>query len=85
MRKSLLTLAFLGATLMSTAAFADTNVTGVIKSIDAKTHMLTLADGTTYMIPKTMKADKFKVGEKVTLSWDLKGTDRVIDTLKPAS
>jgi hypothetical protein len=57
----------------SLALASPTTTDGVIKSMDAKTHMITLADGTSYMLPKTFDASKIKVGEKVAVVWQLQG------------
>ncbi|MDO8985331.1 DUF1344 domain-containing protein [Cypionkella sp.] len=57
----------------SLAMAAPTTTDGVIKSLDMKTHTITLADGTAYMLPKGFKDPGLKVGEKVAVVWDLKG------------
>lgn len=57
----------------SIAMAAPTTTDGVIKSLDMKTHTITLADGTAYMLPKGFKDPGLKVGEKVAVVWDLKG------------
>ncbi len=46
---------------------------GVIKSINTKTHVITLVDGTSYVLPKGMKTKHLKVGEKVAVAWEAKG------------
>jgi hypothetical protein len=57
--------------LGSAAMAADAS--GVVKTWDPASHTLTLADGTAYILPaKFSKADAFKVGEKVKISFDLK-------------
>lgn len=63
-----LVLSFGGASL----AMASTTTEGAIKSVDAKTMMITLADGSSYKLPATVKAADLKVGEKVSIVWDLK-------------
>lgn len=71
--------------LSSVAAFAaNTNTTGVIKSIDAKTQQVTLADGTTYMLPKGFNAGTLKAGEKVVIGWYMAGSKHMADSVKPA-
>ncbi len=57
----------------SLAMAAPTTTDGVIKSLDMKTHTITLADGTAYMLPKGFKDPGLKVGEKVAVVWDLNG------------
>ena len=58
---------------LGSAGFAATNTAGTIKTIDAKAGSVTLSDGTVYMLPSGFKLDTFKVGEKVSISWDMKG------------
>jgi Cu/Ag efflux protein CusF len=58
---------------LSSAAFAATTTVGTIKAIDAKAGSITLADGTAYMVPKGFKLDAFKVGEKVSVLWNMNG------------
>jgi Cu/Ag efflux protein CusF len=64
--------ASIGAAPMAFAATAH-NSTGAIKAYDAKAHSITLADGTTYKLPTKFKASDLKVGEKVEVSWVMKG------------
>ena len=68
---------------MGAAAFAaSTAATGMINAIDAKAMTVTLEDGTIYLLPAGFKIDTFKVGEKVALTSQMKGTDKLVDTLK---
>jgi hypothetical protein len=53
---------------------ASSEATGTIKAVDAKAMTVTLEDGTVYTFPASVKLDGFKVGEKVTISWEMKGT-----------
>ncbi|MDB5661407.1 MAG: hypothetical protein JWS10_4022 [Cypionkella sp.] len=57
----------------SLAMAAGTTTAGVIKTLDMKTHTITLADGTAYMLPQGFKDPGLKVGEKVSVIWDMKG------------
>ena len=66
-------IAFISA---STLAFAATD-TGAIKSIDAQKPSITLADGKLFLLAKTFKLASLKVGEKVTVTYDVKGADMV--------
>lgn len=67
------------AVLAATLAFggavyaAASDATGAIKAIDTKALTVTLEDGTVYTFPASVKLDGFKVGEKVTITWDMKG------------
>jgi len=72
MRSYLLPLA-LSLSFAAAGAMAATTTNGVIKSMDAKAHTVTLADGSVYVLPKTIKAGSMKVGEKVAIIWNQKG------------
>ena len=50
-----------------TAAFAA-DVSGTIKSIDAKAHEITLDNGKTYAVDQSVKLTDFKAGDKVMVS-----------------
>ena len=68
----------------SAAMAAGTAATGVIKSIDAKAMTVTMVDGVIYTLPLGFKIADFKVGEKVALTWELKGLAKDIDTMVAA-
>ncbi len=67
------------ATLIAAApmAMAATTSTGTIKSLDQKAMSLTLDSGQVYKLPQAYKGPALKVGEKVSLLWDMKGSDHV--------
>jgi Cu/Ag efflux protein CusF len=69
MRKILLPLALVAALATGTAAFAATNTatTGVIKTLDAKAHTVTLGR-TVYHFAKSVDLSAFKKGENVTVT-----------------
>lgn len=73
------------ATLGASGAFAATVTDGTIKSIDAKTMAITLADGSSYMLPQGFKLNTLKVGEKVAVTWDLKGKVNEASAVKVVS
>ena len=54
----------------SSFAWAWSDVTGTVDKIDTKTHEVTLDNGQTYMLEKSLKMGGLKKGEKVTLSWE---------------
>ena len=54
-----------------TAAFAWSDVTGVIKNINNTTHEITLDDGKTYTVEKDVKLDDLKAGDKVMVSTEV--------------
>ena len=37
-----------------------------------------------YALPAGFKIDTFKAGEKVALTWEMKGTAKAVDTMLPA-
>ncbi|TKT77355.1 DUF1344 domain-containing protein [Aquamicrobium sp. LC103] len=70
------------AAILATSAFAfaaPQHTSGVIKTYDAKAMTLTLADGSSYTLPKTFKNPGLKAGEKVSLTWDQTGTRKMAD------
>lgn len=86
MRNFLLPLTLAAAVGLSGAGFAaGTAATGTIKSIDVKAETVTLQDGKTYQLPSGFKLDAFKVGEKVSLMWEMKGGKYEASELKSAS
>ena len=60
MRAYLVPLALAASIAAAPMAFAAAahNSTGAIKAYDAKAHSITLADGTTYMLPAKFKASE---------------------------
>ena len=81
MRKLLVPAAAAALLATSVLSFAATqqHTTGTIKAYDAKAQTLTLADGSTYMLPKVFKNPGLKAGEKVSINWEMKGADRTVD------
>lgn len=70
---------------VASASFAAGMVaTGTIKALDAKALTVTMVDGSIYTLPKDFKITAFKVGEKVTLTYEAKGTAKTIDTMAAA-
>jgi len=53
------------------------DVTGVIKSINAKSHEIVLDDGKTYTVPQSMKLSDFKEGDKVMVSAEVQNGKNV--------
>lgn len=81
MRKLLVPAA--AAALLATSALsfaaAQQHATGTVKAYDAKAQTLTLADGSVYMLPKTFKDPGLKAGEKVSITWEMKGSSKTAD------
>jgi Cu/Ag efflux protein CusF len=85
MRKNILLLATIAGLGLSGVAFAATTTAGTIKSIDAKALSVTLDNGSVYVLPAGFKADSLKVGEKVTIVWDMNGKAYEAETVTKAS
>jgi len=84
MRKSAIALAaaaIFGA--VSTASAAD--VSGMIKSIDTTAKTVTLDNGSVYKLPATFDAAKFKVGDKVKVTYSGTGSDMTASDIQPAT
>lgn len=83
MRKFIILVASLGSMLMSSAAFAASMTeTGTIKTIDEKANTITLADGKLFVLPAKFDHKTIKVGEKVTLTYDMKGKEMLATAVK---
>ncbi|MBN8631842.1 MAG: DUF1344 domain-containing protein [Rhodobacterales bacterium] len=83
MRSNILPLALIAALGLGSAAMAaSTDTSGVIKSIDATAMTVVLEDGTTFHLPAGFDVKAFKVGEKVVVSWEMKGTLKEASALK---
>jgi len=54
------------------SAFAA-DATGVIKSLDSGKDMVTLDNGSSYDVAKSVKLTNFKVGDKVTITYTQSG------------
>ncbi len=62
-----------GVALASTVALAATDTkTGEIKSTDATKKEIVLSSGDTFELGGKVKIDKLKVGEKVTVTYEMK-------------
>jgi hypothetical protein len=83
MRKLLVPAAAAAIFATSAVAFAAVQHTdGTIKTFDTKAMSLTLADGTSFQLPKHFKNPGLKAGEKVSVSWDMSGKNKVAETVK---
>ncbi|HHZ10393.1 MAG TPA: DUF1344 domain-containing protein [Rhizobiales bacterium] len=81
--RAILIPAALAAVLSTTAlTFAATQHTaGTVKVYDSKAMTLTLADGSTFMLPKNFKDPGLKAGEKVSIDWEQKDGQKQADTV----
>jgi hypothetical protein len=66
----------------SVAFAAVKHTTGKIKTFDATAMSLVLEDGSTFTLPKTFKDPGLKAGEKVRVSWDMSGKEKVAEAVK---
>lgn len=78
MRKFFIPVAAAAVALSSTVALAATGtatigqtntVSGIVKSWNASNHVLTLADGSTYIMPTRDGASAFMNGQNVTITY----------------
>ena len=66
----------------SIAFAAVKHTTGTIKTFDGTALSLVLDDGSTFTLPKTFKDPGLKAGEKVRVSWDMSGKNKVVEAVK---
>lgn len=73
MTRNLLLPAVAVSIAISSSAFAAPQTkTGEIKSTDSAKHELVLSSGDTFDVSRTIKIDKFKAGDKVTVTYATK-------------
>ncbi|MER8725119.1 DUF1344 domain-containing protein [Mesorhizobium sp. M0833] len=83
MRKLIMTAAAAAVLASGTAAFAAVkHTTGTIKSFDGTAMSLVLDNGATFTLPQTFKDPGLKVGEKVRVTWDMNGKDKIAEAVK---
>ena len=83
MRSKILPLVLVASMSFGAVAFAAaTDTKGVIKAVDEKAMTVTLEDGSVYKLPAGFKLADLKVGEKVTVSWEAKGSDKEASAVK---
>jgi len=73
--------ALLGAVSVAFAADA----TGKIKNVDMNKDMIKLDNGSSYIVPKSVKLSDFKVGEKVTVIYNKTGNKFDVTSIRPAT
>lgn len=56
------------------ASTAAQTVDSTIKTINLTARSLTLADGSTYYLPLSLKVPNVKAGDKVTVHWQMNGS-----------
>ncbi|CAN7191861.1 DUF1344 domain-containing protein [Pararhizobium sp. LjRoot255] len=84
MRALLTSLTIISAISLSSAAFAANTTTGTIRALDAKAMTLTLKNGTSYRLPAGFKDPGLKVGEKVTVAYEMIGKKHQATAVTPA-
>lgn len=69
----------------STAALAAATQTrtGAVKSADTAKHELTLSNGDTFQVGSSIKLNKLKTGEKVAVTYEMKGGKMVASKITP--
>ncbi|WP_333794403.1 DUF1344 domain-containing protein [Hyphomicrobium sp.] len=68
----------------STAALAATHTrTGAVKSADSAKHELTLSNGDTFQVGSSVKLNTLKTGEKVAVTYEMKGGKMVASKITP--
>jgi Cu/Ag efflux protein CusF len=73
MRNSFILATSIAALTISSAAFAASMTdAGAIKAIDVKADTVTLADGKAFVLPAKFDIKTIKVGEKVSVTYDMK-------------
>jgi Cu/Ag efflux protein CusF len=70
--------------LSTSFAWAWSDVTGVIKSINVNAHELVLDDGKTYTVPQTINLSTFKTGDKVMVSTQIENGKNMVNKMTKA-
>jgi hypothetical protein len=83
MRKIIVSAAAAALLASGSVAFAAVkHTTGTVKTYDGAAMSLVLDDGSSFTLPKTFKDPGLKVGEKVRVSWDMSGKNKVAEAVK---
>ncbi|KAA3451970.1 hypothetical protein C7I87_04905 [Mesorhizobium sp. SARCC-RB16n] len=83
MRKIIVSAAAAALLASGSVAFAAVkHTTGTVKSFDAMAKSLVLDNGSSFTLPATFKDPGLKAGEKVRISWDMSGKDKVAEAVK---
>ncbi|CAN7492187.1 DUF1344 domain-containing protein [Pararhizobium sp. LjRoot235] len=83
MRALLTSLTIISAISLSSAAFAASTTSSTIRALDTKAMTLTLKDGTSYRLPAGFKGPGLKVGEKVTVAYEMIGKKHQATAVTP--
>jgi hypothetical protein len=83
MRKLIVSAAAAALLASGSIAFAAVkHTTGTVKTYDGTAMSLVLDDGSTFTLPQTFKDPGLKAGEKVRVSWDMSGKNKVAESVK---
>ncbi len=83
MRKLIVSAAAAALLASGSMAFAAVKHTkGTVKTFDGTAKSLVLDDGSAFTLPKTFKDPGLKAGEKVRISWDMSGKEKVAEAVK---
>lgn len=83
MRKIIVSAAAAALLASGSAAFAAVkHTTGTVKTFDATAMSLVLDNGSSFTLPSTFKDPGLKVGEKVRISWDTSGKNKIAESVK---
>ncbi|WP_436250517.1 DUF1344 domain-containing protein [Mesorhizobium amorphae] len=83
MRKIIVSAAAAALLASGSVAFAAVkHTTGTIKAFDAMAMSLVLEDGSSFTLAQTFKDPGLKAGEKVRVSWDMSGKNKVAEAVK---
>jgi len=83
MRKLIVSAAAAALLASGSMAFAAVkHTTGTVKTFDGTPKSLVLDDGSAFTLPKTFKDPGLKAGEKVRISWDMSGKEKVAEAVK---
>ena len=85
MNKLFITTPIVASILLSTAALAaGTTAVGTVKSVDTNGDSITLNDGGVYILSEGFEAESFKPGQKVAISFKMKGGKMIATSVKMA-
>ncbi|MEI9416621.1 DUF1344 domain-containing protein [Mesorhizobium sp. Cs1299R1N1] len=83
MRKIIVSAAAAALLASGSVAFAAVkHTTGTVKTFDTASKSLVLDNGSSFTLPETFKDPGLKVGEKVRISWDMSGKNKVAEAVK---
>jgi Protein of unknown function (DUF1344) len=83
MRKIIVSAAAAALLASGSVAFAAVkHTTGTVKAFDGTAMSLVLDDGSSFTLPKTFKDPGLKAGEKVRVSWDMSGKNKIAEAVK---